>query len=123
MEFHHLRYMRLDEEDAFLRGEACRQPIENHLLNIGLKCAYVFCPLHTGEGMDIHNTVDAFIFVLEANIVLNRSQVVSYVLSASGSCAGKDSFLHEWFSAASLASNLSSGQLTGVGGDVKEMCN
>ena len=95
MEFHHLGYVRLDEEDALLRVETCRQPIENHLLNIGLKCAYILCPLHTGESMDIHDTVYAFIFVLETNVVLNSSQVVSYVLSARGSCAGKDSFLHD----------------------------
>ena len=45
--------------------------------------------------MDIDDTIDALVFVLEVDIILDRSQIIADVLFASGPGAGKDTTLFQ----------------------------
>jgi hypothetical protein len=44
--------------------------------------------------MDVDNAIDAIIFFLEGDVVLDCSQVVTDVLSGGGSGTGKNAYSH-----------------------------
>src|SRR5512136_1427369 len=83
--------MRLNKDDAFLWVNACRQPVKHHFVNIFPKG---FRILQSRESMNIHDAIDAVIFILEGNVILHRSQIVSDVLSACRSRTGENAFSH-----------------------------
>ena len=78
VQYHHLRYVGLDEDDALLRIDACGQPVEHHLMDVGpdLLCGLA---LHVREGVDVHGGVDAVVLPLEGDPVLQGAQVVADV--------------------------------------------
>ena len=78
VKYHHLRYVGLDEDDALLRIDACGQPVEHHLMDVGpdLLCGLA---LHVCEGVNVHGGVDAVVLPLEGDPVLQGAQVVADV--------------------------------------------
>src|SRR3989304_7423740 len=91
MELHYLRHMRLNEDNALLRVNAGRQPVQHHFINILPKGFRAF---QSGESMNIHHAVDAVIFILEGNIIPHRSQIVTNMLSARRARARENAFSH-----------------------------
>jgi hypothetical protein len=91
MELHYLRNVRLNEDDAFLRVNAGRQPVKHHFVNIFPQGFSVF---QSGESMNIHDAIDAVIFILKDNEILYRSQVVPNMLPACGAEARENALSH-----------------------------
>ena len=79
-----MRNMRLNEDDTLLRVNAGGQPVEHHFINVFPKG---LCVLQSGESMNVHDAIDAIIFILESNVVLYRSHIVTYVLPTRRACA------------------------------------
>jgi hypothetical protein len=61
VELRHLGDVRLDEEDALLRIEAGREPVQHHLMGILPEQVGI---LQRRQGMDVHDAVDAVVVAL-----------------------------------------------------------
>jgi hypothetical protein len=83
--------MRLDEDDTLLGVNAGGQPVQYHFMSIFPKG---FCVVQSSERMNIHDAIDAVIFGLERNVVLYRSHIVAYMLSARRPCARENALSH-----------------------------
>ena len=69
-----------------LRADASRQPVQRHFVGV---LAQILGGLHRGQGVQIHDAVDAVVLILQRNIVLDRAQVIAQVLAPGGAGAGK----------------------------------
>ena len=64
-----------------------RQPVQRHLVGV---LAQVLGGFHGGQGVQIHDAVDAVVFILQRDIILDRAQVIAQVLAPGGAGAGKN---------------------------------
>ncbi len=95
MKLGHFRDLGLHEEDALLRIKSGGQPVKDHLTDIGLQVLDAFDALERRQCVNVNDAVDALVLGLEADIILDSSEVVTDVLSARGSGAGENALLHQ----------------------------
>ena len=93
VEGHHLGHVGLNEDDAALRVQVRRQPVQHHLIDVGLNLPCILRRGNSGEGVDVHGTVDTFVAILEVNPVLERTQVVAEMKLAGGAHSREIFFL------------------------------
>ena len=60
-------------------------------MDVLLEFARVF---QCGKSVDVNYAIDAIIFVLHFDVILNSTEIIADVLSASRSCTREDAFLH-----------------------------
>ncbi len=88
----HFWHVALDKDDgAARRVHPSRQPVQHHL---GGPLAQVLGVAQRGERVPVHHAIDAFVIVLQRDIVLNRAEIVAQVLPPRRARAGKDSTFH-----------------------------
>jgi hypothetical protein len=91
MELDYFRNVRLNEDDTLLRVHASGQPVKHHFIDIFPKTLRAF---QSGQSVNVHNTIDAVVFVLESNVILYRTHVVANMLPAGRASAGENAFFH-----------------------------
>ncbi len=69
------------------RADAGRQPVQRHLVGV---LAQVLGGFHGGQGVHIHDAVDAVVLFLQGDIILDCAQVIAQVLAPGGAGAGKN---------------------------------
>ncbi len=81
MQFRHLWDMRLDKHDRFFRADSHCQPVQCHLIGV---LGQFLGGFQRGEGVQVHDAVDAIIILLQGNVVLHGAQVIAQVLATGG---------------------------------------
>ena len=79
----------------FFGIQSGRQPIEDHLADVLLQALDALGSLERGQSVYVNDAVDTLILGLEADIILDSSEVVADVLSARGAGSGENALLHQ----------------------------